>query len=250
MANILILKCLKDDDDGSMDAMGDSLKDAKESKDHTVTVLDFKDVLPKKNRSFGFENNEKFDEVYFSGHSRYFEPTTNFGTKAWVVRAIANRTVGGYTIDELLLFIHFAIDTLKAKTVVLFSCESALTVASYEFDGKGVEEISYDLTPQREGQIRRWVNLGHNKNVSLLQVVALKALDKLRAQAKKPTVSFTGMNGVGYISPGDDKIVTFDQVHLPKLARVHERRMTAEDFETECVDTKKSPHAFTYVLNP
>jgi len=114
---LLVVKCLKDDDDGSMDKMSRIVAKAKEKEGYDVTVVDFENIKT----IIGSKN--FFNTVCFCGHSSFYDRK-----EALVPKSPPDRKIGGYTTKEIVNSLYDLVMGCKAKNLDFSACcETALS---------------------------------------------------------------------------------------------------------------------------
>ncbi|WNG27202.1 hypothetical protein F0U62_26700 [Cystobacter fuscus] len=95
MANVLIVKCSKDDSDGEMAQMANSIEKFLNRKGDTVTVVDIEKLPVPADK---LNTYSAHSQIIFTGHSRFFENATQWSVKKYVCRPLR---VGGFTADQI-----------------------------------------------------------------------------------------------------------------------------------------------------
>ncbi len=147
--------------------------------------------------------------ICVTGHSRFMDADGNF-------IPMPDRRLGGFKVDDVIDELACAIENFGISYIEFWCCETACKQHSAEWQGGGTgKSMSLNCGMRTLKQISLNVGAKSWSQVSTLEYICLKLSLKLY---EVPFMDFklhiTGLNGVGYICPGDRQIVTFDQAQI------------------------------------
>jgi hypothetical protein len=203
---ILILGLLKDDDqkDLEMKRMTDLLESRVKSAGRKSARID-------ESKSLNQCKLGGARTLYITGHSRFKDESTK-------IRPVPDRTLGGFTIDEVVAALFQGI-CAGVTEIEFWCCESACKrgTGNLKSDAGGTCGQRFDL--QASKALKHQTAAQNWSEISTLDVICEK-LTKLAYETSQktnrpfgsfPTVRITGLNGVGYITEDDTYITTFPQ---------------------------------------
>jgi hypothetical protein len=197
MKQLLIIKCLKDDHDGSMDAMASCFK--KNEIEFNSIVVDMKNIS-----TFLKENkNCYFDKVRFAGHSFF-----HLSPVSRKIQKIEQRTIGGYKLEEIINLLKILVTKFQVKEINLCGCcESAWSkdtkfiffnplehnfVLDYEFSTTSILSVGDYLRNQKD------------ESISTMMFIAYKLKLFMLENHNEKKIIMEGVNGMGYIQKGKE----------------------------------------------
>lgn len=259
MKKILIIKCSLDDDDGEMAQMANSIEVFQQALGNQVTVDNMKDGSELDQLIGRLAQLGSYNEVVFTGHSRFFEVGSRFITPVnYRVRPLSQRRAGGFKSEDLARVVVQAVMKSKAKSIMFCCCEIATSVDAHERNDNGAKEILLDFPRNGEDVIRRYLMTPQgDAKVSLLFDIAAKVQSLLRANAYVGEVTLKGLNGVGYIVGDKPEYLSFSQEHFSKYDTIRKRQAKAkvmtndDEFLNEYVlknTNKKSAHVLGFKI--
>jgi hypothetical protein len=196
----------KDDDDREMDRMYKAI--LKKLQDEHIEVEETNTGLKNLPNPAAVIQ----DEVWFCGHSRFVEANRS-------VRGIGKRTLGGFPIGEIAIFVKACILRGSAKKFRLICCESAqqqryipqsLGQPPEGFRGVLGNEL---LQPMGSPKFLDQLNAGIDARASHLEglILALANLWRAGKKSEQPAFEISGLWGAGDITDDDKPITSFLQ---------------------------------------
>lgn len=246
MSNILIVECSRDDDTGEMAKMAASIEAFQKGAGHKVTRVDMEDLLKDNNLSTNLRRLGEQDQLVFTGHSRFFESQSRFQPPArYVVRPLAERTVGGYDADTIVKVVVEAVTKIKTNDIMFCACEIATNVDTHERDDNGKELVILSFPKNGLRMVRDYaVRQDGDRHISLLFNITAKVQSELQKVAYYGAVVLKGLNGVGYIVEDNPKYLSFSQEHLFKYETICKRQKNRKTM------LKDDEFLNQYVLDP
>ncbi|MCY1079253.1 hypothetical protein [Archangium lansingense] len=254
MAKVLIVMCSKDDDDGEMAQMANSIEKFLKNKGDTVTLVDLANLPAQADKLNSYVSHT---QLIFTGHSRFFEHATMWGAKNYVCRPLAQRRVGGYTADEISIVVANMVKYAKITDFMFCCCEVASNIDTHEREDGGSRREAADL-PSNFFIERYLKGLNGERRVSLLAWIGVLVRKRLNTIPWRGKLTLSGLNGVGYIVEDNPEFLTFSQEYLSKFRTILNRQGKSKTLKKD--DTflsdyvldaskKKSTHVLSFNIS-
>jgi hypothetical protein len=252
----LILALTQDDQDGSMLALAEAMREKGFRQGFQVAFAEASTVDGlhlAHNKLIATSRKADISELMVVGHSEYFTNKTNFTEKLYDIIPIAARTLGGLPLESVSELILSLVNSKRIPCVTLLCCESATTISFYECSVAPSTWLVHEVFD--DAMQSAIIDRAGDSDISSLQFIC----STIYAHSFRcPRV--TGLNGFGYIDPTDDgPTMTFpsDLYHaIPdfntgrravfgnKAAR-HDR--VSDMLMASCL-AKTSPHMVSYTI--
>jgi hypothetical protein len=197
MKQLLIIKCLKDDHDGSMEVMASCFK--KNEKEFNTYMVDMKNIS-----TFLKENkNCYFDKVRFAGHSFF-----HISPVSRKIQKVELRTIGGYTLKEIINLLKILVTQFLVKEINFCGCcESAWSKDTKKIQKKEFEQnliLGYDLSTTTVLSVGDYLRNGQDESISTMMYIAYELKKFLIKNHNEKKITMEGVNGMGYIQQGKE----------------------------------------------
>ncbi|MFY0577228.1 hypothetical protein ACN28S_25520 [Cystobacter fuscus] len=240
VAKVLIVKCSKDDSDGEMAQMANSIEKFLNKKGDTVTVVDIEKLPVHADK---LNTYSAHSQIIFTGHSRFFENATQWSVKKYVCRPLDDRRVGGFTADQIAIVVANMVKHAKITDFMFCCCEIASNIHTQEREDHGSRWETVDLPSNNLIEMTRRQPNGENQ-VSLLVWIGALVRKRLKDIPWRGNLTLSGLNGVGYIVEDNPEFLTFSQEYLNKFRTILNRRAKSTTMKKDDVFLND------YVLDP
>ena len=146
--------------------------------------------------------------LYITGHSRFLK-----GDGTYI--PISERELGGFPIDAVIAELVAAVVTNDITYIELWCCETACKAGSIHWTGNAGKAVAMQCDGLTLSRIREKLDKKEWSQLSSLDYICLQLARALMKELpRRFSLHVSGLNGVGYITPDDLNIVTFDQASM------------------------------------